>query len=74
MAMAIANGLNAETAVRAATIDPATLWGIDDRVGSLAKGKDADMVLFDGDPFEYTTHVQQVIVDGQVVELVKFGE
>lgn len=68
VSMAIANGLDAETAVRAATIDPATLWGIDDRVGSLTKGKDADMVLFDGDPFEYTTHVQQVIVDGRVIE------
>ncbi len=68
VSMAIANGLEPETAVRAATIVPATLWGIDDRVGSLAKGKDADMVLFDGDPFEYTTHVQQVIVDGEVIE------
>jgi len=68
VAMAVANGLDAETAVRAATIDPATLWGIDERVGSLEKGKDADMVLFDGDPFEYTTHVEQVIVDGKVIE------
>ena len=68
VAMAVANGLDAETAVRAATIEPATLWGINDRVGSLAEGKDADMVLFDGDPFEYTSHVQQVIVDGEVIE------
>ncbi len=65
--MAVANGLPAEQAVRAATIDAARLWGVDDRVGSLEPGKDADLVLFDGDPFEYTTHVKQVIVDGKVV-------
>jgi imidazolonepropionase-like amidohydrolase len=37
-----------------------------DRVGSLSKGKDADVVAFDGDPFEYTSHVQQVMVQGMV--------
>lgn len=68
MAVAIAHGLDAETAVRSATIDAAVLWGIDDRVGSVAAGKDADLVLFDGDPFEYTTRVKHVIVDGEVVE------
>jgi imidazolonepropionase-like amidohydrolase len=67
VAMAVANGLPAEAAVRAATIEPAELWGVADRVGSLEPGKDADLVLFDGDPFEYTTHVKQVVVDGQVV-------
>jgi imidazolonepropionase-like amidohydrolase len=40
------------------------MLGIDDRVGSLSKGKDADVVVFDGDPFEYTSHVEQVLVDG----------
>jgi imidazolonepropionase-like amidohydrolase len=36
-------------------------------VGSLEAGKDADVALFDGDPFEYTTHVTGVIVNGKVV-------
>jgi imidazolonepropionase-like amidohydrolase len=67
VAMAVANGLPAETAVRAATIEPARLWGVADRVGSLEPGKDADLVLFDGDPFEYTTHIKHVVVDGEVV-------
>lgn len=66
--IAVANGLERESALEAMTIDAARILGIEDRVGSLAPGKDADIVLFDGDPFEYTTHVSKVIVDGQVVK------
>jgi imidazolonepropionase-like amidohydrolase len=40
---------------------------VGDRVGSLEVGKDADLALFDGDPFEFTSHVVGVIVDGEVV-------
>lgn len=65
-AIAVANGLSREAALRALTLTPAEILGIDDRVGSLAPGKDADIVLYDGDPFEYTTHVTRVIVDGKV--------
>jgi imidazolonepropionase-like amidohydrolase len=65
-AIAAANGLGMEGALRAITITPAKILGIDDRVGSLSKGKDADVVVFDGDPFEYTSHVQQVMVQGMV--------
>jgi imidazolonepropionase-like amidohydrolase len=65
-AIAAANGLGMESALGAITISPAKILGIDDRVGSLSKGKDADAVVFDGDPFEYTSHVQQVLVDGKV--------
>jgi imidazolonepropionase-like amidohydrolase len=65
-AVAAANGLGMEGALRAITISPAKILGIDDRVGSLSKGKDADVVVFDGDPFEYTSHVEQVIVQGAV--------
>jgi imidazolonepropionase-like amidohydrolase len=65
-AVAAANGLGMEPALRAITISPARILGIDDRVGSLSKGKDADVVVFDGDPLEYTSHVQQVLVQGAV--------
>jgi imidazolonepropionase-like amidohydrolase len=65
-AVAAANGLGMEPALRAITISPAKILGIDDRVGSLSKGKDADAVVFDGDPLEYTSHVQQVLVQGAV--------
>jgi imidazolonepropionase-like amidohydrolase len=64
--IAAANGLGMEGALRAATADAAKILAIDDRVGSLAPGKDADVVLFDGDPFEYTSHVLAVLVGGQV--------
>ena len=64
--VAAANGLGTEGALRTVTADAAKILAIDDRVGSLAPGKDADVALFDGDPFEYTSHVLAVLVGGQV--------
>ncbi len=66
-AAAAANGLSFDAALAAVTIDAARLLGISDRVGSLEPGKDADLALFDGDPFEYTSHVTGVVIDGTVV-------
>lgn len=66
-AIAASNGLSKEEALAAITIGAARIIGVDDRVGSLEKGKDADLVLFDGDPFEYTTRVCKVIIEGEVV-------
>jgi imidazolonepropionase-like amidohydrolase len=66
-AVAAANGLTFDEALSAVTIDAARLFGIDARVGSLEAGKDADLALFDGDPFEYTTHVTGVLVNGRIV-------
>ncbi len=66
-AVAAAHGLGAERALAAITIEAAKILGVADRVGSLEVGKDADLVLFDGDPFEYTSHVCGVIVDGDLV-------
>jgi len=48
------------------TIGAAKILGIADRVGLLDSGKDGDMVLFDGNPFEYTTDVEAVLVSGRV--------
>ncbi|HYE94905.1 MAG TPA: amidohydrolase family protein, partial [Rubricoccaceae bacterium] len=67
-AMAAAHGLPTDAALAAVTIGAARILGVDDRVGSLEPGKDADLVLFDGDPFEYTSHVCAVVVDGRVVD------
>ncbi len=61
-----ANGLSMEEALRMVTANAAKILAIDDRVGSLAPGKDADIALFDGDPFEYTSHVVAVLTSGQV--------
>lgn len=66
-AVAAANGLPFEAALAAITINAARIIGVDKRVGSIEKGKDADLVLFDGDPFEYTTHVCGVVINGSVV-------
>lgn len=66
--VAVANGFPAADAIRAATIDAARLLGVDDRVGSIEPGKDADLVLFDGDPFEYTSHVTGVFIDGRLTD------
>jgi len=66
-AIAAANGLSFEEALAGITSDAARILGIQDRVGSLEQGKDGDLVLFDGDPFEYTTHVTAVFINGRQV-------
>jgi len=65
--VAWANGLAEQDALEAITIGAARILGIDDRVGSLEAGKDADIVLLDGPPLEYLTHVTHVFVNGAVV-------
>lgn len=65
-AAAIRNGLSNQDALKAITINPARLLGLDRQIGSIEKGKDADLVLFNGDPFEYTTKPCIVIIDGKV--------
>ncbi|TNE72716.1 amidohydrolase [bacterium] len=66
-AIAVSNGLAYDKAMKALTIDAAKLLGIDKQIGSLEKGKDADVVLYDGDPFEYTSHVLKVFINGKLV-------
>ncbi len=58
-------GADAYQMLRAVTIHPAKAFGIDDRVGSLEVGKDADVVLFDGDPLDPRTRVEVVYIDGR---------
>jgi imidazolonepropionase-like amidohydrolase len=65
--LAAAHGLSFSQALAAITIDAAKIIGVADRVGSLDVGKDADIAIFDGDPFEYTTHCTGVVIDGQVM-------
>lgn len=69
--MAAAYGLPKEVALATITKYPAEILGIADRVGSLAPGKDADLALFDGDPFEYTTHSIGVVIDGEALPVSK---
>lgn len=66
-AMAAGNGLAVREALASVTIDAARILGIDNRVGSLATGKDADLAMFDGDPFEFATHCVGTIINGKIV-------
>jgi len=66
-AMAAANGLGPDGALRAVTLDAAKLLGIDKEHGSIEVGKAADLVLYDGDPFEHATHVTHTLIGGAVV-------
>lgn len=66
-AVAAANGLSHEEALASITIDAARVIGLDQRVGSLEVGKDGDVALFDGDPFEYASHSVGVVVDGRLI-------
>ncbi|WP_339909077.1 amidohydrolase family protein [Symmachiella dynata] len=66
-AMAMVYGLGRARALAAVTLDAAKILNIDDRYGSLEPGKVADIVLYDGDPFEHKTQVTHVIVDGRLV-------
>lgn len=66
-AVAAANGLSFRDALATVTIDAAKILGLDQRIGSLEKNKDGDIAMYDGDPFEYTTHCTGTIINGQVV-------
>jgi imidazolonepropionase-like amidohydrolase len=65
-AIAAANGLAFDDALACVTIDAAKLLGVADRTGSITVGKDADLALYDGDLFEYTTHCIATLIDGTV--------
>ena len=65
--MAVKAGMDPFEALKAITIHPAEHLGIEDRVGSIEEGKDADLVITDGDPFEVSTEVKMVWIDGKPV-------
>ena len=64
---AVKAGMDPFQALQAITINPARHIGLEDRVGSLEAGKDADIVLTDGDPLVSDTTVKYVIVDGKLL-------
>jgi imidazolonepropionase-like amidohydrolase len=66
-AIGMVNGLGHDRALRSITLDAAKLLGIEAQYGSLEAGKIADLVLYDGDPFEHSTHVTHTILDGRVI-------
>jgi len=69
-AMAAGNGMKWSDALAAITIDAARILGIDGKVGSIAIGKDADLAMYDGDPFEFTSHCTGTMINGTLVSEV----
>lgn len=67
--IAVANGLPYDAAIAALTINPATMYGLGDRLGSLEVGKVADLVIWDGDPLEVTTRAVAVFIDGRAMSM-----
>lgn len=65
--IAVREGLPKEEALKTITINPAEIIGVADRVGSLEKGKDADIVIWSGDPTETATKAEKVFVNGELV-------
>jgi len=65
-AQAVREGMSEEEALKAITINAAEVIGVEARVGSLEPGKDADLAVLDGHPFDYHTVVELVLIDGQV--------
>ena len=68
-ARAVKEGLTPEAAIRALTLDAARIAGVADRLGSLEKGKIANVIMSNGDLFAERTTVTLVLIDGQRVNL-----
>ncbi len=68
-ANAVAYGLPQEEALKAVTLNAAEIWGVADQIGSIEKGKAADLILTDGDPLETRTQVKQMFIQGRSVDL-----
>ena len=68
--LAVKSGMDPFDALRAITINPAKHIGIEDRVGSLEAGKDADLVITDGSPFEVSTNVLYTMIDGELLNKI----
>lgn len=65
--LTVRGGLDEEKALRAVTVEAAKVLGLNDRIGSLEPGKDADVVIMDGHPFDVRSRVVKVLVSGQIV-------
>ncbi len=66
-ALAVKAGLDRPTALRAVTLTAAEILGVASRVGSIEPGKDADLVIFTGDPLHYQTRVARVLIEGRPI-------
>ena len=65
---AVSNGMSWDDALKAVTWSPAEAFGVSDKVGALAAGLDANVVVWSGDPFEFMTHAEAVFIKGKRVD------
>ncbi len=65
--LAVKEGLDRETALRSVTINPARILGVADRIGSLEAGKDADLVIWSGDPLDVMSRAERAYLDGREI-------
>jgi imidazolonepropionase-like amidohydrolase len=65
---AVAYGMAYDDALRAVTLTPAELFGLSDRIGSLQTGREANLVVWSGDPFEFSTQAEHVFIRGRQVK------
>ena len=73
-ALAVKEGLDRQTALRALTINPARIAGVDARLGSIEPGKDADLAIWSGDPLDVLSRVERALIDGRPVYAYSGGE
>jgi imidazolonepropionase-like amidohydrolase len=66
---AVANGLPWIEGLKSITTNPAQIYGVDDRIGSLQEGMQADIVVWSGDPLQVTESAEQVVINGKVVDM-----
>jgi imidazolonepropionase-like amidohydrolase len=62
---AVSYGMSHDAALRSLTLGPAEMFGVDDRIGSLQAGRDANVVVWSGDPFEFSTRAEHVLIHGK---------
>ena len=65
--LAVNWGMKRKTALKSITLNAARHIGVENNIGSLEKGKDADLVIWSGDPLEFTTYADLTIIDGEIV-------
>jgi imidazolonepropionase-like amidohydrolase len=65
---AVAYGMSYDDALRAVTLTPAEVFGLSDHIGSLQAGRDANLVVWSGDPFEFSTQVEHVFIRGREIK------
>jgi imidazolonepropionase-like amidohydrolase len=68
-AVSVAFGLPYDEALKAVTLNAAEIWGVADKIGSIDKGKIADLMITDGDPFDVRTQIRNLFINGKEITL-----